>query len=69
MSLALPGSGCEASSPGTGTGRALVVATLGRLRELGYASAYLTTGSDNRPAIGLYPSLGFVPAPSGRRPL
>ena len=46
-----------------GLGRALVVATLRRLDELGYSSAYLTTGSENRPAISLYRSLGFKPVP------
>lgn len=46
-----------------GLGRALVVKTLRRLHELGYSSAYLTTGSENLPAIGLYRSLGFDPVP------
>ena len=46
-----------------GLGRALVVTTLWRLHELGYASAYLTTGSENLPAINLYRSLGFEPFP------
>ncbi len=46
-----------------GLGRALVVTTLRRLRELGYSSAYLTTGSENQPAISLYRSLGFEPVP------
>ena len=46
-----------------GLGRALVVATLRRLQELGYSSAYLTTGSENLPAIRLYQGLGFEPTP------
>ena len=46
-----------------GLGSALVRATLNRIRELGYASAYLTTGSENHRAVELYCSLGFEPAP------
>ena len=42
-----------------GIGRALVGATLARAREMGYASAYLTTGERNGPAIALYRGLGF----------
>ncbi|MHC4940771.1 MAG: GNAT family N-acetyltransferase [Planctomycetota bacterium] len=51
------------SHQGRGLGRALVLATLKRLRALGYESAYLTTGSENEDAIGFYRSLGFEPAP------
>ena len=46
-----------------GLGRALVVATLRQLQELEYTSAYLTTGSENVPAISLYRRLGFEPFP------
>lgn len=46
-----------------GLGRALVINSLWRLRELGYSTAYLTTGAQNLPAISLYRSLGFEPVP------
>jgi ribosomal protein S18 acetylase RimI-like enzyme len=40
-------------------GSGLVTVLCGRLLELGYEGAYLTTGSVNHPAIELYRSLGF----------
>lgn len=46
-----------------GIGRALVVEALWRLHASDHQSAYLTTGADNLPAIALYRTLGFEPAP------
>lgn len=55
-----------AVSPGhqrRGLGRYLTETACARLRELGTASAYLTTGSQNVAAVQLYLGLGFRPQP------
>jgi aminoglycoside 6'-N-acetyltransferase I len=46
-----------------GLGKALMRALLGRARELGCAEAWVLTERDNRPAMGLYQSLGWEEAP------
>jgi ribosomal protein S18 acetylase RimI-like enzyme len=44
-----------------GLGRYLTEAACTRMRELGADTAYLTTGSENTPAVQLYLGLGFSP--------
>ncbi|APX25120.1 MAG: N-acetyltransferase [Rhodobacteraceae bacterium] len=44
---------------GHGKGRALLAAALRHARETGHASVWLTTNSENAPAIGFYLSQGF----------
>jgi ribosomal protein S18 acetylase RimI-like enzyme len=53
-----------AVSPGhqrRGLGRYLTEVACTRMRELGADTAYLTTGSENAPAVQLYLGLGFSP--------
>lgn len=45
---------------GRGIGRALLEVGLGRARNAGCPSVWLTTNSENAPAIGFYLSRGFV---------
>ena len=47
-----------------GIGRALLVATCHRLRDLGHMKAFLTTSAVRVEALSLYRSLGFVPRSS-----
>ncbi|MCK4283756.1 MAG: GNAT family N-acetyltransferase [Candidatus Brocadiae bacterium] len=49
------------SYQGRGLGKALLSACVGRIRELGYDGAYLTTDPPRIPAINLYLRLGFAP--------
>lgn len=44
---------------GRGVGRALLDAGLGIARDTGHGSAWLTTNSENTPAIGFYLARGF----------
>ncbi|MBD3336829.1 MAG: GNAT family N-acetyltransferase [Candidatus Eisenbacteria bacterium] len=44
-----------------GLGSKLCKHLLSKLRQFGFRSAFLTTGSENRVAIGLYRTLGFEP--------
>lgn len=48
---------------GLGLGKAMMSAACIRLSELGHRSAYLITSTARVPAINLYCSFGFVPAP------
>jgi mycothiol synthase len=48
---------------GLGLGRAVTIAVLRFLRDLGMSSATLDTDLYRLPAIGLYLSLGFAPVP------
>lgn len=52
--------GVSPALAGRGTGRALMLAGLRRLRERGRSAATLYVEADNDPAVGLYRSLGFV---------
>jgi ribosomal protein S18 acetylase RimI-like enzyme len=49
----------EAGTRGSGVGRALAEAALGRARERGCARIVLDTDEANAPAVALYRSLGF----------
>jgi GNAT superfamily N-acetyltransferase len=53
------------SERGHGLGRALVRAAMDRARERGCARIELDTEEANRPAVGLYESLGFSNASKG----
>lgn len=44
---------------GKGYGRAVMTAALHAIRDLGLSEAWLATGSDNAPALGLYAAIGF----------
>jgi len=45
---------------GTGLGRSLLAAAVGRARSLGATRMLLEVAADNDPAIGLYSAAGFV---------
>ena len=52
--------GVDPGERGTGLGRALTLAGLGYLSDMGLAEAMLYVDEDNAPAIGMYEGLGFT---------
>jgi len=54
--------GIDPAEQGSGLGRALTLAGLGHLRDLGVAQAMLYVDEDNVPAIRMYEALGFTRA-------
>ena len=54
--------GVDPAEQGSGLGRALTLAGLGYLRDLGVAQAMLYVDEDNVPAIRMYEALGFTRA-------
>ena len=54
--------GIDPAEQGSGLGRALTLAGLGYLRDLGVAQAMLYVDEDNVPAIRMYEALGFTRA-------
>lgn len=52
--------GIDPAARGRGLGRMLTLAGLGHLRAIGLATAMLYVDEENRPAVRMYDSLGFV---------
>jgi GNAT superfamily N-acetyltransferase len=59
----------EERARGSGLGRALVEATLGRARERGCRRVELDVNTENAPALALYRSLGFETGKGGGQDL
>ena len=58
----------DESMRGSGLGRALMEACIGKARELAATRLYLETNSSLAPAIGLYRAVGFLDMPSQSTP-